>query len=864
MRVPHVIAAMLLALSGVPQVRSDEPVPATPEESQPAVEVAVADPSQLEPLEPKDLPEHWRVWLTEEVYPLISTDQREAFLRLRTEAQRQAFAERLWLLWGQHSGYGTRFRAAYEQRLRIVRELYESTIVDRARVLLIHGPPDFTLNVQCTDFFHPLEFWGWGYLEGLGENVVVLFYQRDGLGPFRLWTRIEGRQILYTFQGWNNLQYGPNDPLASPEFRCSNGDQAMRLMSAAARWSSDPVFMRALYKLRQRGQRGPESPSERFMEFSALLENSSDPLDFSLREGERGYRAGQVRMGFDLVVPSGQLGRTAIGDVEVAQVDVVGEISSDAKMVDRFRYLFSVPAAAEELVLLMERDVRPGDYRIRLKVDDVHSTRAGVSEFLFSAELDAARTAEQRRQERRRRTAGAGAVEVLEEGEQPVLRLVGPRSETVSGLQRFEAIARAEVAQVRFQLDGRTILTKNRAPFDIDLDLGPLPRLTTVTAVGLDREGDEIARAELTLNVGRERFFVRLDPVSPADVEGERMRVSVQMNTPTDAELERLELYWNDRLLTSLFQAPFEAWVTVGAPGEFGYLRAVAMLEDGSQAEDLQFVNAPEFGSMVEVNAVELPVMVLDRSGRPVTDLELEEFTVLEDDEVQEITHFSLHRDMPVRLGLVIDSSGSMEETLPAVQRVVMGFLRELLRPRDRAFVETFSDEPELLAPFTADFDTLENALLALYADRSTALWDATIMGLFQFAGVRGRNAMVVLTDGEDTASKYSYDEVKDFAMRAGVTIYTIGVDLPTGKVLTRFQLRKLSELTGGRAFFISRDSDLDRIYEEINRELRTQYELAYTSSSTRPADELREIEVEVDRRDVTVRTISGYYPGGF
>ena len=95
-----------------------------------------------------------------------------------------------------------------------------------------------------------------------------------------------------------------------------------------------------------------------------------------------------------------------------------------------------------------------------------------------------------------------------------------------------------------------------------------------------------------------------------------------------------------------------------------------------------------------------------------------------------------------------------MAETLPTVQRVVMGFLRDLLRPQDRAFIETFSDQPDLLAAFTADFETLENALLALYADRATALYDSVIMGLFQFSGVRGRKAMVVLTDGEDTASK--------------------------------------------------------------------------------------------------------------
>jgi VWFA-related protein len=214
-------------------------------------------------------------------------------------------------------------------------------------------------------------------------------------------------------------------------------------------------------------------------------------------------------------------------------------------------------------------------------------------------------------------------------------------------------------------------------------------------------------------------------------------------------------------------------------------------------------------------------------------------------------------------MGMVIDTSGSMEETLPTVQRVVMGFLRDLLRPRDRAYIETFSDRPDLLAGFTADFSTIENALLALYPDRATALYDAVIMGLFQFSGVTGRRAMVVLTDGEDTASKNGFDEALGYAQRMGVTVYMIGVSIPSTKVATRWQINKLASATGGRAFFVSEKSGLDRIYDEINRELRTQYLIAFTSSSEKPVDELRKIKVEVDRKGVKVRTITGYYPAG-
>jgi VWFA-related protein len=572
----------------------------------------------------------------------------------------------------------------------------------------------------------------------------------------------------------------------------------------------------------------------------------------------------QVSIGLDVDIDG--LGTNAVGDVEVIQLDVVGEVTSAGEvMVDRFRYLFSVPQAEEQVGLIIDRLIRPGNYNLRVKVEDVHSKHAAVAEqelsvvaLNFSEEalgafVDPAVAAIE--------AELAGSEE--EEEEEPLLRIVGPEGDAVSGVCRFEAIVRDEVERVTFLLDGESILTKNRPPFDIDLDLGPLPKLTTVTVIGYDSSGEEIARDGYTLNVGRERFFVRLVPVSPSEGESGQVRVAAEVNIPSDGELERLELFWNDNPLGTLYEPPYELRVDLGRSERFGYLRALATLIDGSQAEDLQFVNTPEFGAVVKVTAIELPITVLDRGGNPVEDLTQEDFTVFEDKVEQTISHFSLHRDLPVRMGMVIDTSGSMEETLPTVQRVVMGFLRDLLRPRDRAFIETFSDRPDLLAGFTADFSIIENALLALYPDRATALYDAVIMGLFQFSGVTGRRAMVVLTDGEDTASENAFDDALGYAQRMGVTVYMIGVSIPSTKVTTRWQINKLASATGGRAFFVSEKSGLDRIYDEINRELRTQYLIAYTSNSEKPAEELRKIKVEVDRKGVKVRTITGYYPAG-
>jgi len=147
----------------------------------------------------QQMPLRWRVWLDEEVYPLITKVQRQAFLSLETDAQRKAFAERLWILWGRQSGLGSAFRGIYQERIELARLQFGNTVEDRARILLIHGPPTFRHNPRCAAYFVPMDFWVWPYIEGIGEDVVVLFFERDLHGHWRIWTQMDGYQRLKPF-----------------------------------------------------------------------------------------------------------------------------------------------------------------------------------------------------------------------------------------------------------------------------------------------------------------------------------------------------------------------------------------------------------------------------------------------------------------------------------------------------------------------------------------------------------------------------------------------------------------------------------------------------------------------------------------
>jgi Ca-activated chloride channel family protein len=816
-------------------------------------------------VKPSQLPPEWRTWLEEEVYPLISGEQRKAFLALETEAERQAFADRLWDVWAHERGMTTpTFRRDYQERLEQCRTEFGNTFEDRARVLLLHGPPDTRKPVNCDDVFWPLEFWVWSRLEGLGDNVVVLFYMPYGLGKYRLWEpTTEGRAVLYNPSGWSALQAWARDPvmsrsaLARPELACSDQD-ILRALDLAEYWLKDLHTRMAMEHAVPPQASTQESAAARFLQFSTLVPKGAEALAFQLTSAIGGRRGGKVSVTFSTRIPRAGLGTNKVGDVEVVQLDVTGEISREAVMMDRFRYAFTFPiSAGAELPVLVERELRPGKYHLRMKVQDTNSAHAGLCELDFEVPVP------ELGPESPRDLKAEEAIDKVAQAQEPTLSLQGPEGEGVTGVQRFTALVGPKVAKVEFLLDGRPFLTKNRPPFEVELDLGPLPRLTSVVAVAYDAQGRELDRRQVDVNVGRERFLVRLQPIGAGDRREGKVHATVSVNVPPDRRLAKLELYWNENLMVTLFNPPFQAWLPVKDDGSIGYLRALAVLEDGAQGEDVEFVNAPQFLTGVRVATVELPVLVLDSDGKPVEGLHEDEFDVSEDGVKQTVSFFARQEDLPIRLGLVIDTSGSMEKTLPEVQRVVVGFLRNLLRPRDRAFVEAFNDRATMLEGFSADFGALERAMIALRADGETALYDAAVYGLFQFSGVRGRKAMIILTDGDDNASRMDFDKTMDYARRSGVTIYTVGIDLPITKVGIRSHLMRLARTTGGEAFFLSRGAGLQPVYERINRELRSQYLLAYTSTSEAAPDVFRKIAVKVKRPKLEVRTISGYYPGG-
>ena len=270
------------------------------------------------------------------------------------------------------------------------------------------------------------------------------------------------------------------------------------------------------------------------------------------------------------------------------------------------------------------------------------------------------------------------------------------------------------------------------------------------------------------------------------------------------------------------------------------------------------------------VELVSLSVTVLDSVGRYVTDLEQGDFSVFEDGAKQELTFFN-RTNLPIALSLLIDSSASMEQRMEHAQEAAIGFAKRI-RSQDLAQVVDFDSRVEIKQGFTNKIEELETAIRATSPGGSTALHNAVYISLKELAKVRVKNpdeirrqAIVVLSDGEDTSSLVSFEEVLELAKRSETAIYTIGLQPRETSALRGFReaefvLRQLAQETGGRAFFANKIEDLKDVYAQIADELSSQYSMGYASKNPRRDGAFRRLVVQVARPNTTARTKRGYY----
>ena len=308
-----------------------------------------------------------------------------------------------------------------------------------------------------------------------------------------------------------------------------------------------------------------------------------------------------------------------------------------------------------------------------------------------------------------------------------------------------------------------------------------------------------------------------------------------------------------------------------------GTLFAIALIatshrlagQDGQtgQAAQEQDVDEDRYQFRVSVDLISLNVTVTDFRNRFITDLTRDDFRVFEDGVHQELDVFS-QEDLPLRMILLLDSSASMEEKMGFAQQAAVRFVGQM-KDDDLTEVVEFGSKAHIIQPFTANAEELSKAILRTQAGGTTSLYNALYIALKDLSRRRSdirRQAIVVLSDGEDTSSLVSFDQVLELTKDTDVTIYTISLrreGARKGKYFSEAEhvLKKLAEETGGQWFFPDHIDELESVYARIAKELKSQYSMGFFSNNTRRDGSWRRVVVQTTSVEgLLVRTKLGYY----
>ncbi|MBI4445146.1 MAG: VWA domain-containing protein [Acidobacteria bacterium] len=266
----------------------------------------------------------------------------------------------------------------------------------------------------------------------------------------------------------------------------------------------------------------------------------------------------------------------------------------------------------------------------------------------------------------------------------------------------------------------------------------------------------------------------------------------------------------------------------------------------------------------VEVDAVNVLVTVHDsKTGKFITDLDLNHFSIEEDGIGQQITNFSRQTELPLAIALCIDTSASVKLKLDFEKQAAKDFLYTVMRPTDKALLLEFDTGVTLLQDFTNNPNEITKVIDDMRAGGGTSLYDAIYMISEQkLLEEKGRKAIVVISDGADVTSRRTFEEALQMAYQAEVSIYSISTSRMGADVDHEGDsvLKQLSEGTGGTVFFPYSEAQLTKAFKTINEELRSQYNLAYVPSNRRKDGSFRKIQVKVTRDDVRVRHRKGYF----
>ena len=788
-----------------------------------------------------------------EAEPLLGENERRAFERLEGPGARERFLRAFW------AARPERLLERWQENREARDQLRErSPAMERA--VLLAGKPAFRQPIEpCESELRRIETWTfdrWRLEHQLGrtpppgeDEIVLAFVQQVNFDPrsMRLWSPDSGIDLTFDREPPESAN-GDADTQPAGALRVLDRAERRRCLTPTERRRLERRLGRAVSWrefIERLGWTDGASDTgwvDRFLRVEAVLDADAmavpgvalafEPLG---TENRRTAMRGRLRL------PPDHLAAIGAGQI-LDRVTITGDVFLRDRLADAFVVTHHVSGGSADIALDFYRRLPAGNYRLEVRAED----RLGRGLLRMS------RTLEVPPLDVPPGIPGLGLLsrrQTIVLNQLPSVELLAPEGRVLGSTFTARVVASPAVARVVFLRDGETVAHASAPPFVRDLELPG--RRHRIEVRGQDAAGVLLAHHALEIEREEHPFSIALERPDPAFIE-EALDLSVRVDVPSGRELDRVDCHLDATLLETLTAPPFRCRVPAGLRLPLSFVRAAATLRTGETVEDLVFLGsgAPE---EIEVRLVDLLVSVGGRQAAPARGLGAADFRVLHRGVEARIRDFRNLADRPLTVALLMDISSSMGRGVRVASTSAQRFFEGILTDRDAASLVVFNHDLDRLAPFSDDTRLLRYAAEGLRAWGSTRLYDGISYAVSSFAGRPDRRALVVLSDGADTDSNLDFERVLAQVELAGVVVYPIALRINDPD--TAEALERLADRSGGRYHVAASVEDLDRIYREIERDLRSQYLIAFEPPPgvEARADGLRDIDVEVSRAGLTV-----------
>lgn len=427
----------------------------------------------------------------------------------------------------------------------------------------------------------------------------------------------------------------------------------------------------------------------------------------------------------------------------------------------------------------------------------------------------------------------------------------------LSGPTEIVVIPPVDDAIVTISVDGEKIATRSMPPYSVEVDFGPSAVEHTIGVVVKDDNGKRRAAWAEVVNDGNRPLTIELERH-----DGPQASFDATVTAPGDDPVVSVEFFDSDTLLGTVTKPPYRVSPPEGAAPTFVY--ATARTRSGAEITDYYSDGGDaQFGSY-QVRTVPLYVSVVDERGNARANLDSSKFRILDSGKEGKILEFGLAEAEPISVAMVFDASASMTYEMRRAMEAAQRFVENVMRQDDRFAVFAVRTSPRREVGLTGDRNAVAASMQSMRADGKTALYDGVYAAVRELKDEKNRRAIVILSDGGDTSSVYSYDDMFSVVKQAGIPVYVIAFghamensDDEIGRALD--QLGRLASQTGGFAVTAT-SGNLRQKYDQVERDLRSQYVIKYQVTDSPRPNQWRAVEVKLRDSNLKARTIRGYF----